>query len=252
VSVPWCGGVFFICFFSHFSSSFFVFVVLPHKSSNRSINVTLVEEWAVTTLMSRLMPSSLTSPTAADTQSGNQAISSLPLPPSLLSALHSGGFIDTADLVDSTPRELSRELNISMESALMILTQAKATAINTTGTGPGSSACAAVSGTELIKALPTNRLTATDTQPTPPSLAMNIPMNLPIITFCRGVDTLLGGGVPSGQITELCGVPGIGTHIHCIALHCIAFHCIALHCIALQTLLHHTSLTGCYIYMCRP
>lgn len=31
-----------------------------------------------------------------------------------------------------------------------------------------------------------------------------------IITFCAELDTILGGGIPTGQITEFCGVPGIG------------------------------------------
>jgi RAD51-like protein 2 len=32
----------------------------------------------------------------------------------------------------------------------------------------------------------------------------------PIITFCRTLDNILGGGVQIGQITEFCGVPGVG------------------------------------------
>ena len=135
------------------------------------------------------------------------SVSSLPLPPSLLSALHAGGFIDTQDLVDSTPLELSRELNIPMDKALIILTAAKAT--------PPISGS---SGTELIKALPSAaRLTASATSiansHTASLSTVNSPMNLPIITFCRGVDSLLGGGVQCGQVTELCGVPGIGKHL---------------------------------------
>jgi len=31
-----------------------------------------------------------------------------------------------------------------------------------------------------------------------------------IITFCRAIDKLLGGGIPLGQITEVVGPPGIG------------------------------------------
>jgi RAD51-like protein 2 len=31
-----------------------------------------------------------------------------------------------------------------------------------------------------------------------------------IITFSKGIDDILGGGVSLGQITEFCGVPGIG------------------------------------------
>jgi hypothetical protein len=31
-----------------------------------------------------------------------------------------------------------------------------------------------------------------------------------IITFCRGVDKLMGGGVPLGALTEFVGAPGVG------------------------------------------
>lgn len=31
-----------------------------------------------------------------------------------------------------------------------------------------------------------------------------------IVTFSARIDTMLGGGVPVGKITEFCGTPGIG------------------------------------------
>ena len=31
-----------------------------------------------------------------------------------------------------------------------------------------------------------------------------------IVTFCAKFDSMLGGGVPLGRITEICGVPGVG------------------------------------------
>ena len=31
-----------------------------------------------------------------------------------------------------------------------------------------------------------------------------------IVTFCERLDDMLGGGVPTGKITEFCGAPGIG------------------------------------------
>ena len=31
-----------------------------------------------------------------------------------------------------------------------------------------------------------------------------------IVTFSAGVDGMLGGGVPLGRITEICGAPGVG------------------------------------------
>ncbi|CBJ28124.1 rad51 homolog C [Ectocarpus siliculosus] len=32
----------------------------------------------------------------------------------------------------------------------------------------------------------------------------------PIITFCREIDGMMGGGVPRGELTEVCGTPGVG------------------------------------------
>lgn len=31
-----------------------------------------------------------------------------------------------------------------------------------------------------------------------------------IVTFCAKLDEMLGGGVPLGKITEICGAPGLG------------------------------------------
>jgi RecA/RadA recombinase len=33
---------------------------------------------------------------------------------------------------------------------------------------------------------------------------------IPIITFCKEIDVMLGGGIRMGEIIEICGVPGIG------------------------------------------
>ena len=36
-------------------------------------------------------------------------------------------------------------------------------------------------------------------------------LSLPnIVTFCRQLDDLLGGGIALRQITEVCGAPGVG------------------------------------------
>jgi len=44
-------------------------------------------------------------------------------------------------------------------------------------------------------------------------------VKLPIYTFCQELDDLLGGGVAVGEITELCGCPGIGRALHSLPFH---------------------------------
>ncbi|XP_060765160.1 DNA repair protein RAD51 homolog 3 isoform X2 [Neoarius graeffei] len=39
-----------------------------------------------------------------------------------------------------------------------------------------------------------------------------------IVTFCSELDAVLGGGVPVGKTTEICGVPGIGKTQLCVQL----------------------------------
>ena len=31
-----------------------------------------------------------------------------------------------------------------------------------------------------------------------------------VVTFCRSIDDVMGGGIPVGKITEIFGVPGTG------------------------------------------
>ena len=38
----------------------------------------------------------------------------------------------------------------------------------------------------------------------------------PIITFCKAIDEMLGGGIQAGGITEVCGVPGVGKTQVCL------------------------------------
>ena len=32
----------------------------------------------------------------------------------------------------------------------------------------------------------------------------------PIVSFCKSIDGVLGGGARLGEVTEVCGVPGVG------------------------------------------
>ena len=41
---------------------------------------------------------------------------------------------------------------------------------------------------------------------------------LAVVTFCKDLDDMLGGGIAIGEVTELCGCPGIGKTQICIQL----------------------------------
>eukprot|EP01041_Mallomonas_annulata_P013143 gene13143-27795_t len=112
--------------------------------------------------------------------STSREVSSLPLAQNTIVALLENGFKYVADLQISQPLDLSQELSIPVEDALsIILTAQSSTKINVSQTAK-----------DLIL--------QTDSS------------NRSIITFSRAVDTMLGGGVPLGQVTEICGMPGCG------------------------------------------
>jgi len=47
--------------------------------------------------------------------------------------------------------------------------------------------------------------------------------NQHVLTFCAALDNILGGGVACGQVTEFCGVPGVGkTQIGCVGFCAMA------------------------------
>ncbi|XP_002732740.1 DNA repair protein RAD51 homolog 3-like [Saccoglossus kowalevskii] len=99
------------------------------------------------------------------------------LPPEHRRKLQEAGFQTVSDIIEVSPIELSKELEISKEDALEILQLVKGTNIT--------------SSTALEK--------------------LKEEKELPfIITFCEELDTILGGGVPLAKITEFCGAPGIG------------------------------------------
>ena len=99
------------------------------------------------------------------------------------------------------PLQLSRELNITAVEALSILKSLQVTpsadgTMDTTATTTSSSS-STFSAFQLSNLHTGERF---------------------IITFCRAIDIMLGGGVPIGQITELVGLPGIGKTQMCIQL----------------------------------
>jgi len=109
-------------------------------------------------------------------------ISSLDLAPSIKDLLSQRGLTLVRDLVEFRPTTLASYLNIDQEIALNILRSTETTphSTNSTGAGLNFDVCE-----QLVR-------------------------EKSIVTFCKGIDDLLGGGVPVCQVTEFAGVPGIG------------------------------------------
>jgi RAD51-like protein 2 len=107
-------------------------------------------------------------------------VSTLDLAPSICDMLLRSGFCIVDDIVCLKPYELAKELSVTPTEAANILK-----AVNNVNNPPELH----VSALELCRKANTQR---------------------PIITFCKALDNLLGGGVQIGQLTEFCGVPGIG------------------------------------------
>ncbi|CAG8511154.1 12227_t:CDS:10 [Acaulospora morrowiae] len=110
--------------------------------------------------------------------SNARPISSINLNPSVQKKLREAGYKTVQDLKETTPVLLSKELDISNQEAQMILQQV-------TESGERVSS---VSVSEVAQK-----------------------QKFMITTFCHGLDMLIGGrGIALGQITEFCGVPGVG------------------------------------------
>ncbi|CAG8470217.1 7193_t:CDS:10, partial [Acaulospora colombiana] len=109
--------------------------------------------------------------------SNARPISSVNIKPSTQKRLRDAGYKTVQDLKETTPVSLSKELDISSQEALDILQQ-------------------------VIKGERVSSVSVTE-------VAQR--QRIMITTFCHGLDTLIGGrGIALGQITEFCGVPGIG------------------------------------------
>uniref|UniRef100_A0A8C6TYS2 DNA repair protein RAD51 homolog 3 n=1 Tax=Neogobius melanostomus TaxID=47308 RepID=A0A8C6TYS2_9GOBI len=113
-------------------------------------------------------------------------VSSLPLSSAVISKLNRRGFQCTSDLEHLTASQLSTDTGITEEDASEVL--------------------------DLV-----------DPQHCPVSItALELLQReaelKPIVTFSSELDQALGGGIPLGKTTELCGVPGIGKTQLCLQL----------------------------------
>ena len=112
--------------------------------------------------------------------------STLPLKPSSVTKLNRSGYRTTADIVNSTPVQISEDLGISLDEALRIIRVAEEKEKLGSGKKEDFASHSALTMLEQKKKR--------------------------IVTFCKDIDDGLfgGGGVPVGEMTEFCGVPGVG------------------------------------------
>eukprot|EP00238_Polyblepharides_amylifera_P008740 CAMPEP_0196575850 /NCGR_PEP_ID=MMETSP1081-20130531/5236_1 /TAXON_ID=36882 /ORGANISM="Pyramimonas amylifera, Strain CCMP720" /LENGTH=355 /DNA_ID=CAMNT_0041894269 /DNA_START=470 /DNA_END=1537 /DNA_ORIENTATION=+ len=111
-----------------------------------------------------------------------QEVASLALPPTIRQKLQSVGFRKASDFRNIGPVDLSKEAQLTHQEALEVLEVVQGEAAHLAIRG-------ARSASELLRMEQTRR-----------SVAM----------LCPELDQLLGGGVSPGEVTEFCGVPGIG------------------------------------------
>jgi RAD51-like protein 2 len=181
--------------------------MLPRPSSSRcrsTFNIHLscrtlpLHSLLVSSIMPPVTPTPTPTPTTTSTSTSTSTtpipLSLLPLRPSTLSTLTKRGFVTIAELEESKQHggmaNLAAELDISLEEAASLLREVQG-CIETDGDDEHDN---------LI-------LTASDILHSQQGSSNNARS---IVTFCRSLDTLLGGGIPLQQVTELAGMPGSG------------------------------------------
>uniref|UniRef100_A0A8C9VTG1 DNA repair protein RAD51 homolog 3 n=1 Tax=Scleropages formosus TaxID=113540 RepID=A0A8C9VTG1_SCLFO len=120
-----------------------------------------------------------------------RTVSSLPIAPPVKVKLISSGFQYVADLCDLRPLQLSKEAGISQQEAVDVLQEVRGK--RDQGVAPGGG------------------LTALELFEKEQGLGS-------IVTFCSALDSVLGGGLPVGKTSEVCGAPGVGKTQLCIQL----------------------------------
>ncbi|XP_035512458.1 DNA repair protein RAD51 homolog 3-like [Morone saxatilis] len=107
---------------------------------------------------------------------------SLDLSPGLRLKLVRAGFRFTADLLDLRPAQLNAEAGLSQQEALEVLQSVQR--------GLGGDEGGSLTALELLQKEEEDLRN--------------------IVTFCSQLDSILGGGLPVGKTTEICGAPGVG------------------------------------------
>eukprot|EP00943_MAST-04B_sp_MAST-4B-sp1_P008883 g8883.t1 len=116
----------------------------------------------------------------------SRAIATLTYKPSIVKQLNRNGYRTTNDILSSTPVQISEDLNITLHESLEIIRTAEE---KEKGNVLKPEDFASHSALNMLKKKQKN-----------------------IVTFCKDIDDGLfgGGGVPVGEMTEFCGVPGVG------------------------------------------
>lgn len=115
--------------------------------------------------------------------SDTRDVSSLPLARSVVETLLKAGFRLVSDLRSIQPLELAQETGLAPDVALSVIKCAESSFLT-----PAAAEKLQFSAKDLLT---------------------KCEMSRPIISFCKSMDMMLGGGVQIGQITEFCGVPGV-------------------------------------------
>lgn len=125
------------------------------------------------------------------TPPASHKLSHLPLRPSTLSTLERRGFVSTGEL-DASKRNggmsnLAAELGCSLTEAASLMREVDSAVTCVCPTAEYKQSATALSLISKLKA-----------------------SNRTIVTFSRSVDSMLGGGLAKGEVTEIVGLPGVG------------------------------------------
>lgn len=123
-------------------------------------------------------------------------VSSLPIASSLIDLLINNGFRYTSSLKDIQPLDLAAELSISASVALSILESLSRKTNEATLNDLSNITASSSSSFSMIAPVTNKTLSAHD-------IYKKTEHEKPIITFCRALDQIIGGGIQKGQIVSI-------------------------------------------------
>jgi hypothetical protein len=133
------------------------------------------------------------------TSTASHKLSHLPLRPSTLSTLERRGFVSTGELNASKRTggmsNLAAELGCSLAEAASLMREVDSAVSSVCPTAQHKQSATALSLISKLKS--TNRT---------------------IVSFSKSVDSMLGGGIAKGEVTEIVGLPGVGKTQLCMQL----------------------------------